>query len=385
MHETQPGITGAWPFEDSRESLGLDLAAGLDALIARARKAEHQPPRQHHLVPSSYLQRWAVDGKIRVTEVDEAKSWLSSPTKAARERDYYSLGSPDLNQDEVPPLLMETLLSEVESIGIPSLGEVARSGRSGANREAQTGLAMLMAFQFVRGERVRQELRDLAQHDLQVTRGGLTEDGVRELLSAGGQEPTTEEIQQALQDVADLNAGVLVVEPQRAALAAMQMHHAEKIAVALLGREWCVVNSRAALVTTDEPVVVIGGPGCSRVVSAGLDDAAVVVFPLGPSQVLAMFKPGRLPGRAREDLTASETHELNTELIAASSRFAFEQPSRAVARRLPVPRGHAGRVLRDEFAVRGSELRRVVAFHVETRWAGASKPPPWPVSRWYRS
>lgn len=61
------------------------------------KNAEGTPPRKHHLVPASYLRRWAEDGKVRVTVVDEGRSYLSAPETAACETDYYRLDHPDVD------------------------------------------------------------------------------------------------------------------------------------------------------------------------------------------------------------------------------------------------------------------------------------------------
>ena len=58
------------------------------ALFESARNSEKSAPRKHHLVPASYLRRWAVHDQIRVTETDSRHSYTPSPEKAARETDF---------------------------------------------------------------------------------------------------------------------------------------------------------------------------------------------------------------------------------------------------------------------------------------------------------
>lgn len=84
-------------------------------LLEQARKNESgTPPRKHHLVPASYLRRWAEGGVIRVTDLDDNNSYLCAPEKAARETDFYRIDHPDIPRDEVPPLVFETLLGHLE-------------------------------------------------------------------------------------------------------------------------------------------------------------------------------------------------------------------------------------------------------------------------------
>lgn len=43
-----------------------ELEAGVAALYEAARKNEESAPRKHHLVPASYLARWATDNRLRM-------------------------------------------------------------------------------------------------------------------------------------------------------------------------------------------------------------------------------------------------------------------------------------------------------------------------------
>ena len=53
--------------------------AALRELIEEAPRSgeSRSAPRRHHLVPVFYLKQWADDGKIRMTDIDEGKSWVS--------------------------------------------------------------------------------------------------------------------------------------------------------------------------------------------------------------------------------------------------------------------------------------------------------------------
>lgn len=68
-------------------------------------------------MPEFYLKHWADGGKLRVTNVDESRSWVTTPNKAAFETDYYRVDSADIDPQEVPPLLFETALSKIERWG----------------------------------------------------------------------------------------------------------------------------------------------------------------------------------------------------------------------------------------------------------------------------
>src|SRR4051794_14293374 len=87
----------------------------LRALLDRARRNEGaSEPRKHHVVPASYLARWTDGAQIRVTDLDAGLSYTTSPFKAARITDFYRMDSEDLDAQEVPPLLLETMLGDIE-------------------------------------------------------------------------------------------------------------------------------------------------------------------------------------------------------------------------------------------------------------------------------
>jgi hypothetical protein len=82
-------------------------------LFEQARKIEAaHGGRKQHLVPASYLRRWAEDGRVRVTEVETRHSYVAKPEKVGLETDFYRLEADGIDPDEVPPLAMEVLLSE---------------------------------------------------------------------------------------------------------------------------------------------------------------------------------------------------------------------------------------------------------------------------------
>jgi len=363
------------------EAVAADPA--VSALFDEARKRGRQPSRQLHLVPKAYLRRWASRDVVGVTDIDHARSWTTSYRRAARERDYYSLASPDLDPGLTPPLLMEVLLSFVESEGLEALTRIVAVGIDEASDEDRRSLAALMAFQYLRGERARETLKAITQHYYQLTRGDLTENDLRELLSSAGSEPSDDEVNRAVEDTFALKRGDLRAEPQRAALVGEAFVHAEKIATHFLGRVWHIVETPRSLLTTDEPVTAIGGPGSPRDEAVGLDGAAVVVFPIDPGRVLTMFDPLRTPSVVRA-LTVAETDELNRELLANASRWAFDQPHRITARRLAVPRAPMAATLREEVEVSGPSAAGLVRIFRRTRWSGVGRPPGWPVKHWYR-
>ncbi len=92
-----------------------ELHSELSELVQQAISNEGAAPRKHHLIPAFYLRCWEAEGLLRVTDVDQRHSYLTSAANAARETDFFSLESHDLDPNEVPPLLAETALSRLEA------------------------------------------------------------------------------------------------------------------------------------------------------------------------------------------------------------------------------------------------------------------------------
>lgn len=357
----------------------------VQAIYTQAIKnAKGTPPRKHHLVPASYLRRWAEDGKIRVTVVDEGRSYLSAPGSAARETDYYRLDHPDVDPNEIPPLLIETVLSKLEETASVVVGELLRHGdprQVDFSRLAE--FAWHLALSITRGKSFRDESREMLADLYRMQFEKVTDEGIKARLRKYGLEPSLEAVAEHRQFLDDVIAGDIVpMQPEAQVIA-----HAAKAAMPLgehlLKRTWVVYKSPPILVTCDEPVVVIGGPGSPRSERSGVGVAGVVIFPLSPSALLVMFHPAMAP-RFQAKLDHTETAELNREIIAAATRWAFERPSRHITERLRVPPAPVKASLREGplpqvDGARG-ELYRT---YRPSRWVEADTPP-WPVERWWR-
>lgn len=164
----------------------------LRELLEEARRSgeTRSAARRHHLVPVFYLTRWADSGKIRVTNIDEGKSWVTSPKKAASETDYYRIESPDLDPEEIPPLLFEVTLSKIEQWGADFI-EAAVEDPVGTARddEIRVLFSLYMAFQFVRGRSYRAFASASVTDFFKHTYGEITDEGIRYALREKGLDP----------------------------------------------------------------------------------------------------------------------------------------------------------------------------------------------------
>ena len=151
------------------------------------------PARKHHLVPASYLRRWAEDGKVRVTEVDERRTYVRSPETAARETDFYRLEHPELDKDLVPPQFYETLLSKVEGNAHRVAEALLKHGPAGMpNPESAALFALHLAVSVTRGRAFRVKSQELLNDYYRLQYANVTDAGIAKRLREAGIEPSRE-------------------------------------------------------------------------------------------------------------------------------------------------------------------------------------------------
>lgn len=354
------------------------------AFLERARRnAENSPPKQHHLVPSSYLKRWSDNDLIRVTHVNDARSYITSVGRAAREAHYYRLESPDVDPQHIPPLLFETMLSEVEGWGARIIDHMVETAGGAMDLKDFSDFAWYLGFQYTRGHGFRQQMRAMANDLNKIQFEGISRSGVRELLVMRGLPATDDDIAEAYQFFNELNDGTLEVRQQDAAVIGYSGKAAFEIGEGLLSRNWCIFSAPPVLVTCDEPVVTIGGPGANRRERAGINTAGAVIFPLSPSFLLVMFHPDMDVRPSSFGLDRLEVLDINREILAATSRWAFERPSRHVTEKMKVPPAAPYYARERPISVQGDENRKFFRSYRPTRWHNEVVVPPWPVPRWW--
>jgi hypothetical protein len=359
----------------------------LRELIDEARRSgeSRSAPRRHHLVPAFYLNFWAKGAKIRVTHLDEARSWTSSPKNAALQTDFYRVDSPDLDPQEVPPLLFETALSKFEQWGADFINAaIDNPAAPGRNDEMRLRFSLFMAMQYVRGRHFRAVARASMTDFLKLRYGQLTEMGIRHLLQDRGLEPTEENVDKMRRFIRDLNSGELTLGPDKASLVGISGRMVPEIGSYLFDRGWHIYQLPSILVTCDEPLVPIAGPPHARDVRAGVADASVVIFPLTPSLLLAMFDGLNAWPQRPYRLDYGDIADLNREITGAASVYAFETPERKTALALGVPKAPEAISRTEPAPVDAEDQRFLIQRQRPSRWANATPMPPWPVERWFR-
>jgi len=360
----------------------------LRKLLERARKAEAQPPRGHHLVPKSYLRRWeGSDGRLRVTEVTPRRTYFKTAKGAARQTDYYRVEADEIDPDKLPPLLFELMLGEVEGNAVAAINAlIAATDPYEIDPELGSYLAWFVAFQWVRGEAFRTAHREMISEVFREMHADITDEGIAMLVRDSGEEATPERLAEYRQAFADLRERRIRVTPQKASIIGLSAEIAATIGEQLIGRRWVLYRAPLPLITCDEPVVVIGGPGLLRRRQVGIARAGVVLFPLAPDTLLAMFHPllDLDPAAVYPELTLSEVAECNLEIAANSTRWIFEHPDMHYAETLALPiRPPVSSV--EVLHSSDEDTTRLLHSYRNSRWAFVTDPPPWPVTRWWRA
>jgi hypothetical protein len=372
------------PLPDVLRATGLsdrEIRRGVEQLVQQAHEMDGpSAPRKHHVVPASYLQRWSIDGQIRATDINNRKSFLIAPRKAARETDFYRVESDDLDRELVPPLLFEKMLSQVEGAAIPAFDAAISMESTRFNHEHAVCLASFVAFQLARGHRFRFRNQHLVNSSFVETYREMEEAVMRKHL---GGNPTPDELASAMDFVEGLCSGDTFVAEQQAAAVWRIGETAEQSLPHLLNRSWHVISTTTDLVLTDEPVLLLGGPGWPRGQQPGLNTARVIAMPLSPRRLLVLTAPGLLDvGQFDEELSAIETEEINLELLANAHRWQFSTPRRGA--RLPsLPPAVPASILERGIEIAEDPTSELLHWFSPNRWLYAPATP-WPVDRWWK-
>ncbi|MEZ5132997.1 MAG: DUF4238 domain-containing protein [Mycobacterium sp.] len=359
----------------------------LRELIDEARRSGESTsaPRGHHLVPAFYLNRWADDDKLRVTDIDRRKSWVTTPKRAAKETDYYRIESSDLDPNEIPPMLFEVTLSKVEQWGADFINAAITDPADAArDDELRMLFSLFMGFQCVRGRSYRNVICAAANDSIKLAYGDITDVGIRHVLAHRGIEATADNIALFQGFVDDLNSGNLTVSPEKAALIGMSGQLAYDIGQSLFVRGWRIYQVPRVLVTCDEPVISIAGPPHPRSERAGVSNAGVVIFPLTPGLLLAMFNGVTARPAPPDELGPHDLGQINREIISAASTYVFERPGRNLAGMVKVPKAADPITRAKPVPIDGTGQRAMIRSYRPTRWSNARRPPSWPVERWFR-
>jgi hypothetical protein len=328
-----------------------------------------------------------------VTEVEHGTSYETSPEKAARITDFYRLEAEGFDPDQIPPLLMETALSEIEGWGRAVIDELIAQPES-LDPPQVANFAWFLGFQFTRGMAQREEMRFIANHFFKIRYTNLSDEGIRRELRRRGARPTAKLVEASRRLLDQVREGNVMVGPQDAALVGHAAQSAAAVGEYFLYRAWIVCRTPRVLVTCDEPVVAVGGPGSPRGERAGIATAGILLFPLSPDRLLVMMRDdlalahgisahrnGRILG---DELDHVETAEVCREIVMNGHRWAFERPSRRMTLQFDIPPSPGAAASEEVGPVKeGNREGVLMRTFRPSRWKNRSVPSPWPVARWW--
>lgn len=346
-------------------------------LLDEARAASQ---KKHHLVPASYLRNWARNGKVGVVDLATRHSYVAAPEKVARHTDFYRLDSDDVDPDEIPPLLMEVLLSKIEGAAVQPIAKLIDQADEDFTTDDRASVAMFVAFQLTRGRAFRSRIQQSVSDMYRLIRRGAD---AAALLTERGIDATPEAVDETESFLRDLQDGSVTVEQQPAALVSMIGEMATALVPHIFNRRWGIWSAPNEIITTDEPVLALGGRNTARGQVGGTESADVVLFPLAPRHLLVMFRPMFGPADPNGSLTSVETLRVNLELLAHAERWQFSQPDRGVW--LPtIPPPVPASIQEDDIEIAdGEDATSMVHSFTPNRWLYAGDVP-WPVEGWWR-
>ncbi|WP_138418738.1 DUF4238 domain-containing protein [Sinomonas gamaensis] len=342
--------------------------------------ANGQESRRHHLVPRFYLDRWAINNRLRVTDLSTRRSFTAAPINALIETDYYRV--PDGAVDGGSPVVWETWLSDLEGRAA-KVFEAIDSDGLGSLDDTQWGhLLHFIGVQITRSRSHRYQGRWMmgaGQYQLwELHRPGAIE----AMLTRAGEEPTPERVGQIERYFAAAIADPWSVPMLAEQEMVMAIQGASVLAEVLSSRQFVLYSTAKPLLTGDEPVVQIyERMGDDHPNGGGYFGAPVIVFPLGPHQALAMFR-SNMPVPHGRELNAYETIELNQVIAANAHRHIVEQPGGQLGTRLRVPDlKEPARIVNVPPA--NGEGAELVWMPAQRRWHGEPDAPIRPVKSWW--
>lgn len=302
-------------------------------------------PKRHHYVPQFYLRRFAVNDKLQLVHRDDlASSFSCSVGRAFAENYFYSQSAPDGGRDNSIERLFS---SHLEGPASRALERVVDLGKPPV-RGLRERLALLIAFQFVRGQAVRRAVVEAeraiwakaASHvALAIAREPdedgriLSEDEVASFVSRAS-DPANWRFARHEGEEGDSPEQMGTLHLQRV------VPIARDVAMGLIDRHWRILDFGApVLVTGDEPVGLVGRSGEPGEL-LGIGNASKVVYPTDPKHalVLALASRGGSGGWCRSRGTQDMADVINRHVAYGCHRFIAHRPGTAPLRSTTLPK-----------------------------------------------
>jgi hypothetical protein len=275
----------------------------------------------------------------------------------------------------------EAWLSEVEGKASAAIAQVDAKGMAGLDDDAHQWLCLFIAVQMMRSRSARFHRRAMFVEQMaRVLEFGGPEQLAREL-SDGSRQFETDDLSQLVADVEKFRADPALLPFSREEDLEMSARTATHIAGILTTRHIALYRTARALITGDEPVVELHEDMARPALWGGVWGAPILAFPFSPNAVLALYRrdiePPLEPGST---LTAQETVDLNSAILANTYSFAIARPGDTIAEGLYLPDSPIRVRSERSVSTDGSSLFR---FWTSRRWERRADAPKRVVNRWW--
>ena len=363
---------------------------GYEGVIAEAHAlaASSSAPRKHHLIPRSYLERWAEKNKIRVVHLKdgdpgERTTFLTSPSRAAKRTDFYLLDPSPEDPENTPSLFNEVVFGRLENRVKLVLDSLCNGQQlNQLTGSAQVDLLLYISMQFCRGETFRRDQTTMWIHRfervLEHDRRALAFLSYSRTTASGKEALLRQQITESEEFIERIRSG-----KERNVFGVWMAEAVALVSADFDRRTWFVIETAGDLITCDEPVVYIAGPGFPRDEQGGPEESAVVVFPVSPKFLLAGFRRDAIPrGGVYSPLTIDETREINMQIMVAANRELYERPVSSVSESIILSPRPTSDIIPDRIIDHTDKGYPVHLYRKKLRWAGYPGRP-WPVRRWW--
>lgn len=290
----------------------------------RPKRTGGSNPKRHHVVPRFYLERFAIKNQVELVERDDLNRppFPVSIDKALTGNYFYSADT-DHGRE---PVGEEFLRDHVDGPGSEAFHRLFDKGRSLIAPGPRGQLSHFLAFQVVRGHLARETVIGGHEANGRVPASLTPPSEFQRVARLQGAEISDEE---AAETAALAKSDRLKLEVSRPANLHMgtTFPMVPELVRFFYGRWWRIIEfDEPALITSDEPVALIG-PDPEKVGSGvGLADASEIVFPIDPRRALVMIRPDQAADEMRMPGNRKQAEVINRHVAFSAHRFIVRTP-----------------------------------------------------------
>ncbi len=282
-------------------------------------------PKRHHTVPRFYLERFAVDDQVELVDRNDFEKWFPiNIDKALAERHFYSFETDDGWDPEVEKLLA----THVDTPGCVAIRRMFDDGRSLNAPGPRATISAFLAFQAVRGARERHALVEHAKAVHRKAASLSTPEMVLRYARERGDAEMTEEEAADTADFARSGEYTIKIHQEASLHLGTALPIVQDLAHMFYERPWLVLGfDEPCLVTSDEPVALVGSDPNAPGSAGGFPNAPEIVFPIDPQRALVMVRPDRLAEQSRvPNMGPRQARVINQHVAFNAHRFIVRKP-----------------------------------------------------------